>query len=168
MKKHNCIVSPGRVAAISVGLAAMFSGLAAAGEETVWKCGSMYTDLPQNQARQKCTAVSSVSAPGFKGEVKSMPADRKSGQAGPGAAQVAARDRESRQILEDELASVTARRNLLRDSLQASGLKSGKPLTPEDVQAQARAQELSRLDTDIEGLRREIARLPAEKAAPAP
>ena len=166
MKNPHHVITRQRLVRASTFFVAMLSSMASMGDDSVWKCGNIYTDLPQEKPRHRCTELS-TSVPDFRADWKSSGSDRRAVQPPPATASQSSRDKDARQILESELAAVTEKRNALRDSLQLRAVKSGGTQTADDIDAQTRAKELNRLDNDVESLQRELARLPAGKTVPA-
>lgn len=118
-------------------------------QDTLWKCGNLFTDRPQARAGQPCTPATDTSFAAAMPRTSREPAP----QAGPAArvspATQDARDRDARGIVQAELARTLARRETL-------------VATESRTPPAAYADELRRIDSDIESLRREIARLPQE------
>ncbi len=119
----------------------------AAWPDGLWKCGDVFTDQPTAAAGRRCMPATATAVVVASPRIASAAPSRSSSRVEPVTQD--GRDREARDILLNELAETRDRRTAL--------LASEKSTPPA-----AFAAELRRLDSDIDGLRREIDRRPKE------
>lgn len=157
-------------------LAAWGGALAAQAQQAIYRCGNTYTNQPSQAALPSCVRVTGgnitvvQTSPGAVAGPPSKPASPAASRAAGAATRVApdaqrARDAQARQILQDELQKAQTRRDAA-----ARAYQNGQPerLGEETRNYQKYLDRvaglkdtLNRAESDVAGLQRELARLPA-------
>lgn len=162
---------------IAVLAASMLTGLAAQAQERVWRCGNEYTNNAADAQRRNCKLMEGGNVTVVQGASAAARPAAASAASGSSAARAPAgsprvesteqrqRDSDARAVLESELQKAQARQaELQREYNNGEPEKQGGEARNYqkylDRVAEMKAQ-IARNESDIAGLQREIARLPA-------
>jgi hypothetical protein len=159
-------------------VAAVFAGASAQAQQRIWRCGNEYTNNPTSAQQRNCKIVEGGNVTVVQG-TRPVGPGAVSGT-GPGSAVRApagsprvegvdqrARDGEARSVLEAELRKAEARQIELQKDFnngepEKQGSESRNYQKYVDRVGEMKA-EMTRNESDIAGLRREIGRLPATR-----
>lgn len=164
---------------IAVLAASMLTGLAAQAQERVWRCGNEYTNNAADAQRRNCKLMEGGNVTVVQGASAAAKPAAASAASGSGSSAARApagsprvesteqrqRDSDARAVLESELQKAQARQaELQREYNNGEPEKQGGEARNYqkylDRVAEMKAQ-IARNESDIAGLQREIARLPA-------
>ena len=152
-------------------LAAVLPGTSGFAQGQIYRCGNEYTNNASDARAQGCKPMTGGNLTIVPGTRANAPARANNSQPRVGAADQRARDADARAILESELSKAQARQTDL-----LAQYNNGEPemLGPEhrnhqkylDRIAEMKAS-IERNQSDIEGIQRELSRLPPPQAASA-
>ena len=153
---------------------AVLAAVSASAQTTIWRCGNTYTNDKAEAQAKGCKAVEGGNVTVVQGTKVNAPAKPVNVVTAPQASQRVgdgeqkARDAEARGILEAELKKAEARRaDLLKEynngAPERNALDLRNPQRYTERTAELKAS-LARSESDIAGIKREIARLPAPAA----
>lgn len=154
---------------------------AAWSQSTIYRCGNEYTNNASKAKERGCKSVDGGQVTVIHGGARPAPAPAAAAAAAAAAprgnvpaasSQQRARDSDARAILQGELAKSQERLAQLEleynhGAPERSALELRNPQVHIERTAELKAQ-IARHQSDIEGLRRELARLPAAQAAEVP
>lgn len=164
-----------KIASLLIPLLALATSTASWAQDRIYRCGNEYTNTVTPAEAKNCKLVSGGNVTVVQAQRPNVNANanRVASATQPGqrvdAAEQRAKDSDSRLILESELKKAEARRaELLKEYNNGEPEKLGPELRNNqkyvDRVAELKAS-ISRSESDIEGIRRELSRMPSAAAA---